>query len=136
MNPYPFVGLNHFTVPVAICVSNVGGATIGGLPRRDKGRDRPRFRADGRTICFSFIGLVEAGSGALTAKATSASARRQENRKLFSRQALWLLTADAGLPRARNGRHPHAPGSASADPYRACSRRFRLPAFDRGWPDA
>src|SRR5262249_7401446 len=26
MNPYPFVGLNHFTVPVAISVSNVGRA--------------------------------------------------------------------------------------------------------------
>src|ERR1700722_4508696 len=135
MNPYPLVGLNHFTVPVAIWVSNVGGATIGGLPRRDKGRDRAAFPS-GWTICFSFIGLVEIGSGALTAKATSASARRQENRRLFSPQALWLLPADAGLQRARNGRHPRAPGSASADPYRACSRRFRLPAFDQGWPDA
>jgi hypothetical protein len=26
MNPYPFVGLNHFTVPVAIPISNVDHA--------------------------------------------------------------------------------------------------------------
>jgi len=29
MNPYPFVGLNHFTVPVAISVSNVDRAQYG-----------------------------------------------------------------------------------------------------------
>src|SRR6516162_10243909 len=32
MNPYPLVGLNHFTVPVAISASNIGGVTYGGLP--------------------------------------------------------------------------------------------------------
>ena len=29
MNPYPFVGLNHFTAPVAISVSNVDCAQYG-----------------------------------------------------------------------------------------------------------
>jgi len=32
MNPYPFVGLNHFTVPVAISVSNVDRAQYGSRP--------------------------------------------------------------------------------------------------------
>src|SRR6516162_2751661 len=32
MNPYPFVGLNHFTVPVAISASNISDLPYGGLP--------------------------------------------------------------------------------------------------------
>jgi hypothetical protein len=32
MNPYPFVGLNHFTVPVAISVSNLDRARYGSRP--------------------------------------------------------------------------------------------------------
>src|SRR5262249_38397448 len=34
MNPYPFVGLNHFTVPVAISVSNVDRDNTGSAPAR------------------------------------------------------------------------------------------------------
>jgi hypothetical protein len=40
MNPYPFVGLNHFTVPVAISVSNVRLRTIRVRPRYDKDHDQ------------------------------------------------------------------------------------------------
>jgi hypothetical protein len=38
MNPYPFVGLNHFTVPVGISVSNVDSVIIGSH-QHDKDRD-------------------------------------------------------------------------------------------------
>src|SRR6516164_5782154 len=33
MNPYPFVGLNHFTVPVAISVSSVERTQYGSGPK-------------------------------------------------------------------------------------------------------
>src|SRR6516225_8811150 len=36
INPYPFVGLNHFTVPVGISVSNVDRAQYGSRPSRTR----------------------------------------------------------------------------------------------------
>jgi hypothetical protein len=55
MNPYPFVGLNHFTVPVAISVSKADQHNIG----------RARARQGSRSIS-----LAAAPTGWIVAYAT------------------------------------------------------------------
>jgi hypothetical protein len=51
MNPYPFVGLNHFTVPVAISVSNVDRAQYGSRPRTTRAAIYT-IRPDVRRACL------------------------------------------------------------------------------------
>jgi hypothetical protein len=65
MNPYPFVGLNHFTVPVAICVSNCRPRTIRVAREHDKDRDRSLAAAStnnpilsGSSLQFEIGGLT------------------------------------------------------------------------------